>query len=242
MSPKRTIVAVLMTLSVPAAALLAQNLNSTTFTNRAKDAAAAASAAGSENPPTAAPAPRPPASSPAPAPVPAAGNAGGTRPPAASHAPGQPVEEMAEGQALQQKATSQLEEARREEEESLSDEGAGYDPRGRRDPFKPLVGGTNAETEERGNLPGIAGILSNEVKLIGIVVDGDQNVAIFFGGPDNMGYFVREGQSFFDGLVYKIDHDEGVVTIRKKVEDPRSLVKFRDQFISLHPTEGETKQ
>ena len=126
-------------------------------------------------------------------------------------------------------------EARREE--ALADTALGYDPAGRRDPFRPLVG-IAVEEEERGKLPGIAGLHWEEMKLIGVVQTEEGPLAIFFGGQDQMGYFVREGMNFYNGSVHRIDPVASIVTIRQQVEDRSQLKPFRDIDIPLHPLEG----
>jgi len=205
---------------------LSQSWNSKTYTDRARDSAGTASASAAA---AASPEVPPPAAPPA--------GASGAAPSSTTLPPGMSTA------AVTAQAEEKVAEMKSAEEESWSEEeGIGYDPKGRRDPFKPLVGSSQMDTgDERGKLPGIAGISVREVKLIGIAVDEEQKVAIFFGGPDQEGYFVREGQSFYDGTVNKIDPDARMVIIRTKIDDPRSLVKYRDTPIQLHPTEEAAK-
>jgi len=121
-------------------------------------------------------------------------------------------------------------------EEALGDRGLGYDPAGRRDPFRPLVG-VSVEQEDRGKLPGIAGLHWEELSLKGIVWTPDGPMAIFFGGAEQLGYFVKEGMNFYNGSVYRIDPVASMVTIRQKVEDRNQLKPYRDIDIRLHPLE-----
>jgi type IV pilus assembly protein PilP len=135
---------------------------------------------------------------------------------------------------LVERATALQERFEAEREEALADKALGYDPMGRRDPFRPLVGVT-VEQEDRGRLPGIAGLHWEELSLIGVVETEAGPLSIFFGGPDQRGYFVREGMNFYNGSVHRIDAVGSMVTIRQKIEDRNQLKPYRDIDIRLHP-------
>ena len=122
-------------------------------------------------------------------------------------------------------------------EAMLTGRGFTYDPAGRRDPFRSLVDPLNMPS--KGPRPrGIAGMLISEVDLVGIVQKGKQNFA-FFNGSDNKGYFLRVGDSLFDGKIIKIDRASGVVMFRQDVNDPRSIKPFRDVTKRLASAEEE---
>ena len=144
---------------------------------------------------------------------------------------------------LVERATRLQQRFEAQREEALAENLVGYDPAGRRDPFRPLVG-VQVEQEERGKLPGIAGLHWEELTLIGIVEAADGPMAIFFGGTEQEGYFVREGMNFYNGSIQKIDPVTSMVTIRQKIEDRNQLKPYRDIPISLHPPEegGEEGQ
>src|SRR5207249_696505 len=79
----------------------------------------------------------------------------------------------------------------------LAGRGFTYDPAGRRDPFRSLIDPLNLV--QKGPRPrGIAGMLISEVDLVGIVQKGREAVA-FFNGSDNKGYFLRVGDTLYDG-------------------------------------------
>lgn len=127
-------------------------------------------------------------------------------------------------------------EARGAQNETLADKTLTYDPEGRRDPFRPLVGGAPTEEGERGQLPGISGLLFSEVQLVGIVQGEDgKPIAVFFGGPDERGYFVREGMNFWNGSVHSINPVTMSVVIRQRSED--SIKPYKDIDILLYPNE-----
>lgn len=122
-------------------------------------------------------------------------------------------------------------------EEVLAGRGFSYDPAGRRDPFRSLLKGLTEESQ--GPRPkGIAGMLINEVDLVGIVTGGVRTVA-FFNGTDNRGYFLSVGDSLFDGKVTGIDPKEGIVVFRQKVDDPRSIKPYREVQKRLNPVKEE---
>ncbi len=111
-------------------------------------------------------------------------------------------------------------------EAMLSGRGFTYDPAGRRDPFRSLVDAAN--TIGKGPRPrGIAGMLISEVDLVGIVQKGKGALA-FFNGSDNKGYFLRVGDTLYDGKIIRIDRRTGTVVFRQDINDPRSIKPYRD--------------
>jgi Tfp pilus assembly protein PilP len=111
-------------------------------------------------------------------------------------------------------------------EAMLSGRGFTYDPAGRRDPFRSLVDALNSA--QKGPRPrGIAGMLISEVDLVGIVQKGKGYIA-FFNGSDNKGYFLRVGDTLYDGKIIRIDRKTGTVTFRQDINDPRSIKPYRD--------------
>jgi len=111
-------------------------------------------------------------------------------------------------------------------EAMLSGRGFTYDPAGRRDPFRSLVDAAN--TVGKGPRPrGIAGMLISEVDLVGIVQKGKGALA-FFNGSDNKGYFLRVGDTLYDGKIIRIDRRTGIVVFRQDINDPRSIKPYRD--------------
>jgi hypothetical protein len=121
-------------------------------------------------------------------------------------------------------------------EAMLAGRGFTYDPAGRRDPFRSLI--DNLNSINKGPRPrGIAGMLISEVDLVGIVQKGKQNIA-FFNGSDNKGYFLRVGDSLYDGKVTRIDRKTGLVVFRQDVNDPRSIKPYRDVTKKLTTEEG----
>lgn len=111
-------------------------------------------------------------------------------------------------------------------EAMLSGRGFTYDPAGRRDPFRSLVDALNAIG--KGPRPrGIAGMLISEVDLVGIVQKGKSHIA-FFNGSDNKGYFMKVGETLYDGKIIRIDRRTGTVVFRQDINDPRSIKPYRD--------------
>ena len=120
-------------------------------------------------------------------------------------------------------------------EAMLSGRGFTYDPAGRRDPFRSLVDAMNALG--KGPRPrGIAGMLISEVDLVGIVQKGKSHIA-FFNGSDNKGYFMKVGDTLYDGKIIRIDRRTGTVVFRQDINDPRSIKPYRDVTKKLTPAE-----
>jgi Tfp pilus assembly protein PilP len=119
----------------------------------------------------------------------------------------------------------------------LAGRGFTYDPAGRRDPFRSLVDALNSI--QKGPRPrGIAGMLISEVDLVGIVQKGRDAFA-FFNGSDNKGYFLKVGDTLYDGKIIKIDRSSGMVMFRQDVNDPRSIKPYRDVTKRLASAEEE---
>jgi len=122
-------------------------------------------------------------------------------------------------------------------EAMLAGRGFTYDSAGRRDPFRSLVDALNAI--QKGPRPrGIAGMLISEVDLVGIVQKGRDALA-FFNGSDNKGYFLKVGDTLYDGKIIKIDRGTGMVMFRQDVNDPRSIKPYRDVTKRLASAEEE---
>jgi hypothetical protein len=111
--------------------------------------------------------------------------------------------------------------------------GASYDARGRRDPFISLALGLNIlPPEER--IPGLGGMLIQEVSLRGIVRTSEGYVAMIE-GTDNKSYFAREGERMYDGTIEAIDSEK--VVFRQEINDPLRIEKFQRLEKWLHPLE-----
>ena len=118
-------------------------------------------------------------------------------------------------------------------EQVLTGRGFTYDPAGRRDPFRSLLRGV-ADTRKGPRPNGIAGMLINEVDLVGIV-DQPQGAVAFFNGIDNKGYFLHKGDILYDGKIIRIDQGEGLVLFRQEVDDPRAIKPYREVTKRLKP-------
>jgi len=152
--------------------------------------------------------------------------------------PGQGPDVYKRDQDLLDRTTELIDARRGAGEETLSDRTLTYNPDGRRDPFRALVGGVAQDEDQRGRLPGIAGLLFAEVKLVGIV-EGDEGepIAIFWGGPEEKGYFVQEGMNFYNGSVHDINQFTSSVVIRQTVKD--AIIPYKEIDIFLYPEDAE---
>jgi type IV pilus assembly protein PilP len=106
-----------------------------------------------------------------------------------------------------------------------------YDPQGRRDPFRSLIGPTRPL--ERGDRPeGVPGFLVDEIDIQGVVQTKAGMVAIVK-GPDNKGYLIRAGEKLFDGEVIRVERT--AVVFRQEVNDPTRIERFREVVKELVP-------
>lgn len=106
-----------------------------------------------------------------------------------------------------------------------------YDPQGRRDPFRSLIGPSEKAT--RDNAPkGPPGFLIDEMRLQGLFKTKQGPVAMII-GPDNAGYLIKVGDKVFDGEVVRLT-PTGVV-FRQEVNDPTRIERYREVTKELNP-------
>ena len=106
-----------------------------------------------------------------------------------------------------------------------------YDPQGRRDPFRSLIGPA-PKTDISQRPSGVPGFLIDEIRLQG-VVKTPHGLAAMIAGPDNNGYLVRVGQKTFDGEVIRITQNS--VVFRQEVNDPTRIERYREVVKELNP-------
>lgn len=106
-----------------------------------------------------------------------------------------------------------------------------YDPAGRRDPFKDLLGG--GQTKERSSTEGPE-MSVDDLRLVGIAKFRGKLYALV-NGPQGFPYKIAEGDKFSDGFVLKITSDS--VTFRKTSEKGLRLPAPRDVVKELNPEE-----
>lgn len=125
--------------------------------------------------------------------------------------------------------TSTVERILRGEEAVEQGQGFTYDPAGRRDPFRSLLVGR--PREELGmRPPGLRGMGVEELRLLGILKLPEGYVAMVQ-GTDNLSYLIRAGTALYDGSVERIE--QGRVTFKQQVADPRSLKPYREYVRTL---------
>jgi len=114
-------------------------------------------------------------------------------------------------------------------------EGTGftYEARGRRDPFISLALGLNILSPEE-RIPGLGGMLIQEVSLRGIVRTSEGYIAMIQ-GTDSKSYFAREGERMYDGMIEGIDSEK--IVFRQEINDPLRIEKFQRLEKWLHPLE-----
>ena len=122
-----------------------------------------------------------------------------------------------------------LEEILEEPESANADR---YDPQGRRDPFRSLIGPT--PKIDAGNRPeGLPGFLIDELKLQGIFKTR-QGFTAMMNAPDNKGYSVRVGNKVLDGEVIRITATS--IVFRQEVNDPTRIERYREVVKDLTPS------
>jgi type IV pilus assembly protein PilP len=107
-----------------------------------------------------------------------------------------------------------------------------YDPQGRRDPFRSLIGPT--PKLEPGQRPaGVPGFLIDEMKLQGIFKTR-AGLTAMINGPDNKGYTIKVGDKVLDGEIVRITPSS--VVFRQQVNDPTRIERYREVVKDLSPT------
>lgn len=106
-----------------------------------------------------------------------------------------------------------------------------YDPQGRRDPFRSLIGPTPKVSRENAP-PGPPGFLIEEMDLIG-VIRAKQGLVAMIKGPDNQGYTLKAGDKVFDGEVIRITPTS--IVFRQEVNDPTRIERYREVVKELTP-------
>lgn len=107
-----------------------------------------------------------------------------------------------------------------------------YDPQGRRDPFRSLIG--PAPRLAGGQRPeGVPGFMIDEMKLQGIFKTR-QGLTAMINGPDNKGYLIHPGDKVFDGEVIRIMPTS--VVFRQEVNDPTRIERYREVVKDLSPS------
>jgi Tfp pilus assembly protein PilP len=105
-----------------------------------------------------------------------------------------------------------------------------YKTYGRRDPFKPLIEGTEMLGANRP--PGIEGMAISEIALKGIL-DLPGGFAAVFEGSDGKAYRLQEGDVVFDGRVVKVSENQ--VIFEKIILDPFGREKEKKLIeVKLH--------
>jgi Tfp pilus assembly protein PilP len=106
-----------------------------------------------------------------------------------------------------------------------------YDPAGRRDPFKDLLGGS--QTRERSSAEGPELAIA-DLNLIGIAKFKGQIYALV-SGPQGFPYKIKAGDRFADGYVLKVTED--AVTFRQTMDRGMRLPSPRDIVKEINPEE-----
>ncbi|HEY0160380.1 MAG TPA: pilus assembly protein PilP [Thermoanaerobaculia bacterium] len=122
-------------------------------------------------------------------------------------------------------------------EEPTTTDAYRYDPQGRRDPFRSLIG-PSPKLEPGARPPGVPGFLIDELKLGGIFKTREGLTAMVT-GPDNKSHLIRAGQKVLDGEVVRITAT-GVV-FRQEVNDPTRIERFREVVKDLAPSSATSR-
>ncbi|HEX9983433.1 MAG TPA: pilus assembly protein PilP [Thermoanaerobaculia bacterium] len=109
-----------------------------------------------------------------------------------------------------------------------------YDPQGRRDPFRSLVGPA-PKLEPGQRPPGLPGFMIDEMKLQGVVRTRNSGLVAMINGPDNKGYLIKVGDKVLDGEVIRITPSS--VVFRQEVNDPTRIERYREVVKDLNPPE-----
>jgi len=107
-----------------------------------------------------------------------------------------------------------------------------YDPAGRRDPFKDLLGGQ--DINKKNPAGGISQVAVEDLVLIGITKT-KRGLTAIVGSSQGLPYFVNVGDRFADGYVLEITETKAV--FRKTHDRGVPLVRARDIVKEINPEE-----
>ncbi len=122
-------------------------------------------------------------------------------------------------------------------EEPATTDSYRYDPQGRRDPFRSLIG-PSPRLDQGPRPPGVPGFLIDEMKLQG-VFKTSQGFSAMVNGPDNKGHLLRVGDKVFDGEVIRITATS--VVFRQEVNDPTRIERYREVPKDLVPASSSRR-
>ncbi|MBI4687065.1 MAG: pilus assembly protein PilP [Nitrospirae bacterium] len=142
--------------------------------------------------------------------------------------PGQQTETTKKAEMKQAAAPS--------EPQKLEEHGYEYDPKGRRDPFTPLVVITK-EKEKREKAEGLEGYDIGDFKLIAIAEKKGRYYGLLL-APDNKAYTIKEGATLglHKGKVKRIMSNKAIVT--EYIKDYKGELKPREIVLELLKKEG----
>ena len=121
---------------------------------------------------------------------------------------------------------SGIEQILRGDQEVMQGDIFSYDPAGRRDPFRSLLGGLKEEAEgAKVRPPGLPGMLVEEVLVEGII-QTPSGILAFVQGRDSLSYIIRPGTKLYNGEVKEILPDR--VIFRQQVDDPKQMRPYEE--------------
>jgi len=111
---------------------------------------------------------------------------------------------------------------------------------GDRDPFTPLVRGSQGATDVKvkAGTTGLARFTVESCALEAIVRTGGQVVA-WFQGPDVKPYKAVVGERFADGVIIDISYEAGEVVVQQELNDPTAIKPYRNLPLKIRSEEGE---
>jgi len=111
---------------------------------------------------------------------------------------------------------------------------------GDRDPFTPLVRGSQGATDVKvkAGTTGLARFTVESCALEAIVRTGGETVA-WFQGPDVKPYKAVVGERFADGVIIDISFEGGEVVVQQELNDPTAIKPYRNLPLKIRSEEGE---
>lgn len=115
-----------------------------------------------------------------------------------------------------------------------------YKHQGDRDPFTPLVRGTQGATDVivKPGTTGLSRFTVESCALEAIIRTSAQTVA-WFQGPDSKPYKAVVGEKFADGVVIEISYENGEVVVQQELNDPTAIKPYRNLPLKIRNVEGE---
>lgn len=115
-----------------------------------------------------------------------------------------------------------------------------YRHQSERDPFTPLIRGTQSGSDVIVK-PGDSGLARFTVESCSLeaIIKAPGGTVAWFQGPDAKPYKAAVGERFADGVVVEVSYENGEVVVQQQLNDPNVVKPYRNLPLKIRNQEGE---